>query len=83
MKESQMAKTKKFSLMDPPSLLEKEIARIVDNAIRNSKIQLAADDIRIIAREVMPDIDRMIANKVSQHFYEMGQFLTNKFKLGD
>jgi len=77
-----MAKTKKISLMEPPSLLEKEIARIVDNAIRNSKIQLAADDIRIIAREVMPDIDRIIANKVSQHFCEIGQFISNKFKLG-
>lgn len=77
-----MAKKRMINL-EQPSLLEKEIARIVDNAIRDSKIQLAADDIRIIAREVMPDIDRMIANKVSQHFYELGQFLTDKFKVGD
>ena len=69
--------------LEQPSLLEKEIARIVDNAIRNSKIQLTVDDTKIIAREVMPDLDRLIANKVSQHFYEIGQFLTDKFKLGD
>jgi len=69
--------------LEQPSLLETEIARIVDNAIRDSKIQLAAEDIKIIAREVMPDLDRLIANKVSQHFYELGQFLTDKFKLGD
>jgi hypothetical protein len=77
-----MAKKQKISL-DEPSLLEKEIVRIVEKAIKDSKIQLAADDIRIIAKEVMPDIDRLIANKVAQHFCEIGQFLTDKFKLGD
>jgi hypothetical protein len=77
-----MTKTIKINL-DEPSLLEQEIVRIVEEAIKNSKIQLAADDIRIIARGVMPDLDRMIANKVSQHFFEIGQFLTDKFKLGD
>jgi len=77
-----MAKKQKISL-DQPSLLEKEIVRIVENAIKNSQIQLAVDDIKIIAHEVMPDIDSLIANKISQHFCEIGQFLTDKFKLGD
>ncbi len=77
-----MAKKQKTNL-DQPSLLEQEIVRIVEKAIRDSKIQLAVDDIKIVAREIMPDIDRLIANKISQHFYEIGQFLTDKFKLGD
>jgi len=77
-----MTKQRKVSI-EQPSLLEKEITRIVDKAIHNSKIQLAADDVRIIAKEVMPDIDRLIANKVSQHFFEIGAFLVEKFKLGD
>ncbi|MCK5617687.1 hypothetical protein KAR91_88300 [Candidatus Pacearchaeota archaeon] len=76
-----MDKKQKIDL--EPSLLEKEIVRIVENAIKNSRIQLAVDDIKIIAHEVMPDIDRLIANKVAQHFCEIGQFLTDKFKLGD
>jgi hypothetical protein len=75
-------KTQKFNL-EQPSLLEQEIVRIVDKAIKNSQIQLATDDIKIIAHEIMPNIDRLIANKISQHFYEIGQFLTDKFKLGD
>ncbi len=74
---------KKIINLEQPSLLENEIVRIVDKAIINSKIQLAADDIRIIAHEVMPDLDRMIANKVSEHFLQIGQFLVDKFKLGD
>jgi len=78
-----MKETKRTINLEQPSLLEKEIIRIVDKAILNSKIQLTADDVRIIAREVMPDLDRLIANKMSQHFYEIGKFLTDKFKLGD
>ena len=78
-----MAKAKKFNLTEPPSLLEQEIVRIVDKAIKNSQIQLAVDDIKIIAHEVMPDIDQLIANKVSQHFCEIGQFISDKFKAGD
>lgn len=78
-----MAKKQMINIIGQPSLLEKEIERIVENAIRNSQIALAADDIRIIAHEVMPDIDRLIANKVSQHFYEIGKFISDKFKPGD
>ncbi len=77
-----MGKNKKINL-EQPSLLEVEIVRIVDRAIRDSKIQLAADDVKIIAQEVMPDIDRLIATKVSQHFYEVGRFLVDKFGLGE
>ena len=75
--------SRKISIENQPSLLEKEIVRIVDKAIQDSKIQLAADDVRIIAHEVMPDIDRLIANKVSQHFCEIGAFLIEKFSLGE
>jgi len=83
MKVIQMKQSKRTINLEQPSLLEKEIIRIVDKAILNSKIQLAADDVRIIAREVMPDLDRLIANKVSEHFFQLGKFLTDKFKLGD
>jgi len=78
-----MKQSKRTINLEQPSLLEKEIIRIVDKAILNSKIQLAADDVRIIAREVMPDLDRLIANKMSEHFFQLGKFLTDKFKLGD
>lgn len=61
-----------------PSLLELEIINLVDKAIKNSQIQLAADDIKIIAREIMPDMDELIAKKVKQHFYELGMFLVEK-----
>lgn len=77
-----MAKQRTMNL-EQPSLLEQEIVKIVDDAIRNSKIELTAEDVKIIAQEVMPDLDRLIATKVSQHFYEIGKFLVDKFTMGE
>jgi len=64
----------------PPSLLEQEIARIVDKAIRNSQIELAADDVKVIVKEIMPDLDKMISEKIQQHFYSIGVYLMERFK---
>jgi len=76
-------KTKIKNSPSPKSLLEEEIVKIVNRTIKNNSIQLATEDIKIIAREVMPDIDRLIANKVSQHFVEIGEFIANKFSIGE
>lgn len=65
------------------SLLEEEIVKIVNRVIKDNSIQLATEDIKIIAHEVMPDMDRLIANKVSQHFVEIGEFIANKFSIGE
>jgi len=61
------------------SMLEQEIVKLIDKALRERLIDLAIDDIRIVARELMPDLDRIISDKVKQHFYEIGEFLVNKF----
>ena len=75
-------KTKKFNI-ERPSLLELEITRIVDKAIKDSKIDLTAEDIKIIVHEIMPDLDRMISKKIQLHFLAIGQFLIEKFNMGD
>ena len=61
------------------SFLEQEIVKLIDRALRDRLIELALDDIKIVVNEVMPDIDRMIAEKVKTHFYEIGSFLVGKF----
>ena len=61
------------------SVLEKEIVKLIDRALRERLIDLAIDDIRLIAKELMPDFDRMIAERVKGHFYEIGSFLVDKF----
>lgn len=62
------------------SALENEIVRIVEKAMRNSQLQITAEDAKIIAKEVMPDLDKMISDKVRGHFFELGEYMMHKFK---
>ena len=81
-----MTVTKKIQINElkpqPPSLLEQEIIRIVDKAIRNSQVQLAADDVKLIAKEIMPDLDKLVSDKIKKHFYEIGKFIVDRFDTG-
>jgi hypothetical protein len=64
---------------DEQSILEREIVRLIDKALKERLINLAVDDVKLIARELMPDFDRLIAEKVKAHFYEIGSFLVGKY----
>ena len=64
---------------DEESILEQEIIKLIDKALKERLIDLAIDDIRLIAKELMPDLDRMIASRVKTHFYEIGSFLMQKY----
>jgi len=72
-------KVEEFDSMEESSILEKEIVKLIDQALRERLIELAIDDIRLIAKELMPDFDRMISEKVKTHFYEIGSFLVGKY----
>ena len=65
------------------SSLEKEVIRIIQEVSHTNLLGLAADDIKLISKELMPDLDAMVARKVKSHFYEMGQYLVDKFKVED
>lgn len=67
----------------PKSLLEEEIIKIVNRVMKDNSIQLATEDIKLIAYEIMPNLDMLIANKVSQHFVEIGEYIANKFSIGE
>ena len=64
---------------DEESMLEQEIVKLIDKALKERLIELSIDDIKLIAKELMPDFDRMIATRVKTHFYEIGSFLVQKF----
>lgn len=71
-------KMKKIS-QDRP--LEDHIKTIVENIIQEREINLAVEDIQVIIKEMMPDIDKMISKKVKEHFFTMGLFLMETFKM--
>jgi hypothetical protein len=72
-------KIEESDLTEESSMLEKEIVKLIDQALRERLIELAIDDIRLIAKELMPDFDRMISERVKTHFYEIGSFLVGKY----
>lgn len=78
-KETKIPIILKSEKAEEESFLEQEIVKLIDRALRERLIELALDDIKIVVKEVMPDIDRMIAEKVKTHFYEIGSFLVGKF----
>jgi hypothetical protein len=66
------------------SALEAEIVRLIDQALKERLIELGLEDIKVIAKEIMPDIDKIISDKVKNHFYEIGLLLVKKFgDMGD
>jgi hypothetical protein len=62
------------------SPLELEIIRIVDKALKERLIEISSADVKLIAKELMPDIDEIVSRKVKQHFYELGVYMAEKFK---
>lgn len=70
-------KTQETNQMGP---LEDHIKIIVERVIQEREIDLAVEDVKIIIKEMMPDLDRMISRKVKEHFYLMGLFLMETYK---
>lgn len=60
--------------------LQRELEKIIERALKDKLIELASEDVKVIVKEMMPDMDRIIADKVKNHFYEIGQYLVEKFK---
>ena len=73
--------TNEHQTISVKSPLELEVLRIVKGALKDKDTEISADEIKYIVHQLLPDIDLLIANKVKQHFYELGMFLVDKFKI--
>ncbi len=58
------------------SPLEKEIIKIV----AKQQKELTRRDMKEIVKEIMPDIDRLIATCVKDHFTALADYINNSFK---
>jgi hypothetical protein len=61
------------------STLEAEIVRLIDHALKERLIEIGLEDVKVIVKELMPDIDRMISEKVKVHFRDIGLYMVEKF----
>lgn len=71
---------KKIEVPPSSSPIEAEIIRMVNKVLKVKDIELQEIEVKQIVRELLPDMDALIARKVKQHFYEIGSFLVEKFK---
>ena len=56
------------------------IDQMIEEIIDEKLSKLTKADVREIVNEAMPDLDQLIANKIKEHFYQIGNFLVEKFK---
>jgi len=59
--------------------LEKSIKKIINDIVKSTTTQLEKNDIEDIINKIVPDIDKLVSKKVKSHFYEIGEFLVEKF----
>ncbi len=76
-----MAKQKKTVSEIRP--LEDHIKAIIEKVIEERELNLAAEDVKAIVKEIMPDLDRLISRKVKKHFHAVGLMLMENFKVED
>jgi hypothetical protein len=61
--------------------LESIITQMVNEAVRNSQVELTKAEIKSIVYELLPNIDELISIKVKKHFLEIGEYIVDKFKM--
>ena len=73
-----MAKKQQFKLIGES--FEKELIEVIDKRIEENNITIAEKDISIIMMALMPDIDKLISDKIKSHMKFLGEALISKLK---
>jgi hypothetical protein len=73
-KPSKKVKTNQEKAVSP---LEKEVIKIIEKHDKN----LTKKDIKDIIETAMPNLDRLIANKVKEHFTVIAEHIQETFKI--
>lgn len=66
-------------LKNKPSAFEEEFIRLIEKLIKDRLVELGSKDIQLIVEQLMPDIDKMISDKVKEHLGEIGKYLSKKY----
>ena len=59
---------------------EEELRESIEKIINLVQVSLTKQEIREVIGAILPDIDKLISDKVKQHFIELAEFTVNKFK---
>lgn len=59
---------------------EKELRENIEKIINLVQVNITRQEVKEIVEAILPDIDRLVANKVKYHLIELAEFTVNKFK---
>ena len=59
--------------------LEEYLQSFIKEELRKREIELKESDAQQIIAKIIPEIDKMTASRVKQHFLEIAEFIQNKF----
>ena len=59
--------------------LEDYIKSLMREELRKREIELKESDAQQIVAKIIPELDKMAAERVKQHFLEIAEFVKNKF----
>ena len=59
--------------------LEEYIKSLMKEELRKREIELKESDAQQIVAKIIPELDKMVAERVKQHFLEIAEFVKTKF----
>lgn len=59
--------------------LEDYIKSLMREELRKREIELKESDAQQIVAKILPELDKMTAERVKQHFLEIAEFIKSKF----
>jgi polyhydroxyalkanoate synthesis regulator phasin len=64
-------------------MLEENLSSLIQETIKKNEIQLTQDEIRDVVNELMPDLDRIISNRVKEHLAMLAKKMYEFFSEGE
>ena len=62
------------------SILEDELNKIIQKAVDDYEHSLSKIELKEIVTEIIPEIDKLISNKINEHFKELAKYVIKNFK---
>jgi len=59
--------------------LEEYIQSLIKDELRKREIELKESDAKQIVANIIPELDKLISDRVKQHFLEIAEFIKFKF----
>ena len=67
--------------IQPIDVLKEGLEKLVEDSLKSSQKVLTEQEVKDIVRDLVPNLDQMIANKIKEHLVIIAEFIQEKFKI--